>query len=1371
MRSMLGQGSPWASPPPPFRAATARRGRCSVRAERDFLPHRGWVRLLGLLLLLATPAWGRPLDLKLRVEWGGGEEKRWRGTISVKKGEVSLVRTLGLEADEVGTIWDEDGQVRIHQREKRFYDGLDLRVSASDDAELQIEWDSDEPNTAPLRASIPLARLIAGKERRDLDQQENCLSVRRVPGDSLQVLWEEGIGPGDSARSPSIESTPRTVFATGQEIHLECRPRELGLAAGATPVLRASLSAAGQSAEIWRMDHSFNYQPAGPADGPIEISFVTPEEEGVYDLVLSVVQPGLTKRFDAKRRAAERKFQFVAVAPTRPRRAGGNGQPPTEVVYRIDPTNPTWRQRIARTPLPAEWTKGPMGIGLAKTTRRAQGAFIELRPANDKSETSWEAYPLEIAKPGEPHVLEVEYPTDTAHTLGISVVEPNAAGGITPIGLDSGAYVTSTSDDSAAGAGRHRLIFWPRTKSPLMMVTNHRTDTPAYFGRVRVLGPRARGGISLSRDESWSYLPPAFSEDRTDDSTVDSSSAAKVAPFEPTGGRLLAGYYDRPLFTENFSAPETKDPVSGRSLDDWNTFLLGGKRLVEYLRHVGHNGLMLSVFADGATIYPSAVVDSTPRYDTGVFLSSGQDPLQKDVLELLFRLFDREGLTLIPALHFASPLPRLEEWRREGTREAEGIELVDDQGEVWSKRHAPRQGLAPYYNPLDPRTREAMLEVVRELADRYGHHSSFAGLAIQLSADGYAQLPGVDWGYDSATLQRFVADTPRFSSGKDAAKDAPSLKELASRGDFREAWIEWRARRMFELYRAMRNEGAAGREGFCLYLAGAGIFDRGDWVKELRPTLPAERKLTTALREIGVDPAMFADQDDIVLTRPRRLAPVDSVAARGIDMEVEADVDFDQACRASGTAASLFFHEPVEIRVPAFDAKSPYQPANSLLVAQTSPSGSENRRRFIHALASLDARAMFDGGWLLPLGQEDELRSAFAVYRELPDCPFEEASSAATSTQPLVVRATTFEGRTWIYVANDSPFEATAQLSIAARVGAQARWLGTRQEALDFPQDGRPWTWRPRLAPFELLGLVISEPDAEALVESVDIDDTATLQLTQRLDDLWNRAQSLADRPSRVALANGDFERGAGAEKGNGKMDGDAPIFGWTIIKGRALTAHLDGEAPYQGSSCAKLTSTGSGGILRSRGFIPSDTGRLVVTAWLRIADADKQPSLRIGLRGIADGAEYHPAAALGKGQPEERRLGETWRKYEIEFRDVPPMGDASLSLEIETRGSSEIWLDDVSANDLEFSQEERRELAYRIHLAELQLERGEVGDCQRFLEGYWPRYLATHVPATADSPERMAKRDERESSAEEDEGESSGVLERLRQALPPFLR
>ena len=47
---------------------------------------------------------------------GGGAERRWEGTIAVSRGTLSEPRPLGIEADEPGSMWLEDGRLAIRQR-------------------------------------------------------------------------------------------------------------------------------------------------------------------------------------------------------------------------------------------------------------------------------------------------------------------------------------------------------------------------------------------------------------------------------------------------------------------------------------------------------------------------------------------------------------------------------------------------------------------------------------------------------------------------------------------------------------------------------------------------------------------------------------------------------------------------------------------------------------------------------------------------------------------------------------------------------------------------------------------------------------------------------------------------------------------------------------------------------------------------------------------------------------------------------------------------------------------------------------------------------------------------------------------------------
>ena len=115
--------------------------------------------------------------------------------------------------------------------------------------------------------------------------------------------------------------------------------------------------------------------------------------------------------------------------------------------------------------------------------------LAQLNPNRRGGEASWEAYWLPVARPGTPHVLEIDYPSDVPQTVGVSIVEPNAAGAVTAVNVDSGFDVTQPP---AAESGpprwlRHRIVFWPRSKLPIVLVSNRSQRGPAVYGKIRVL--------------------------------------------------------------------------------------------------------------------------------------------------------------------------------------------------------------------------------------------------------------------------------------------------------------------------------------------------------------------------------------------------------------------------------------------------------------------------------------------------------------------------------------------------------------------------------------------------------------------------------------------------------------------------------------------------------------------------------------------------------------------------------------------------------------------------------------------------------------------------------------------------------------------
>src|SRR5262249_40460445 len=158
---------------------------------------------------------------------------------------------------------------------------------------------------------------------------------------------------------------------------------------------------------------------------------------------------------------------------------------------------------------------------------------------------------------------------------------------------------------------------------------------------------------------------------------------------------------------------------------------------------------------------------------------------------------------------------------------------------------------------------------------------------------------------------------------------------------------------------------------------------------------------------LGIRTPAYREHDDVVLLRPQHIKPpTGHLASQAADLEINLAPEMDRLFAASPATGSLFFHQPQKARLASFDAKSPFWQSNTYawLVSQMSPSGDRNRRRLIHSLATLDAQVMFDGGWLLSLGQEDSLKEILSVYRQLPTGQFETASGEFQPTIRTLTR-------------------------------------------------------------------------------------------------------------------------------------------------------------------------------------------------------------------------------------------------------------------------------------------------------------------------------------------------------------------------------
>lgn len=1003
---------------------------------------------------LSTPDFGL---MRISISWGGGKPRAWVGKISVSNGYLKDVVSLGVDADISGSVFTLGNDLVIDQWQPNVFNGCHISIHAEKKESLKIEL--TDPNTGFLfKKEIPLNELVNGTVRHFLDSEGNQIEIERTIGDELPI----------NVHHDSL------VFEPGDSLDIDVGVRFLAVRETRNLALNVSFCKARSDERIPTLS-AYETTQIRPEDGPAVFPLsipIMPPEEGVYDVLVSLYQKGEQSIYPPRntkdRILAQRSIQCVVISKESKKRevSDGNLDNRGVLLRTIDTTHPQWWkafdteketfvQRTQQTfnkikpkpdafrwldvrnlPSRMNWwansDKAEVGpaFGLRKETEAFEmpkdiwksglgsghrstfepitnlGLFTKIDPGKGENEPSWEAYSIPIDNPGKPHILEIDYPAHITQSMGISVIESSPTGSIWPISADSGIRCSEeiVQDRSVSRVLTHRILFWPNTKAPMVVFTNRQDDKPIVYGKIRIY--RANDPLRKA--------------------------------FGDAPNRMFGAFLERPNYTEQFSGTRTESPYRFSGVSDWATFYEGANRLSDYLQWVGYGGMIITVAADGDVIYPSDTLGRISRYDTGAFLASGADPVRKDTLEMLARLFDRDHLKLVPGIDFNSPIPVLEEKLRQGGPEALGIRWIGPRGETLLRKNGMKSGRGQYYNLLNPHVQEAMLDVIAEMTNRYSRHPSFAGLAILLSPESFSQLPDESWGMDDDTIARFQRDmkiefpadisafraipvgrptenaagfeslTPGselelenvLDSGTNnygalleeenpRRRDVFTEREEFIRTNCYTQWLNWRAAQVAQFYDKVRLQITKSRSDAKLYMAGTRMLEGRRTKEMLYPSLPKRSSIAQAMLTIGFDLSYYGRSESVVFLRPHRVEDGDSLDTLAFSLELESSEAAGVFSKHTLQAGSLFYHPASETTLPGFDEKSPYSPANAALKPFQVPADIQNRKRFIRHLASTDTLHFFDGGAGLHLGQEDSIRDLIATFRRLPsDAPF-----------------------------------------------------------------------------------------------------------------------------------------------------------------------------------------------------------------------------------------------------------------------------------------------------------------------------------------------------------------------------------------------
>jgi len=1212
-------------------------------------------------MLLVAPAAAedavreKSTPVRIRLEWGGGKPRMWSGLLEVSEGRLENPVSLGVEADEPSAIGTNDGSVWMQRRAEGVYDGFDVTVVAPATAKIILTLQSPEPNPSRERIELPIAKIGAFLSAIPIGQSGARLAVRRAPGDALAVRLERShviYRPGETF---AVKVSPNIPQADWKE---DSHELVWTLASARSDTARAT----------GRIPVSVR----GGRPQDIPLSIVLPSEEGVYDVTLRLDSSSIYQSYAPSiLESYSSMVQVVVLSPDGdPERLDLSERNRATVVDSFRPDAVNLMRRVSK-----RRTLRRLNDAFGNLFGGGSDAHVASAAGEPGTKVDWRAYRLSVKNPGRPHRLVVTVPGTGSQQVGISLLEPNVAGQLMPIGLDAGLIVDAKSSLSTAsnasaqsGSFQHELLFWPKIRQPIVLLHD--------FGSGRA--------IDVNSVEVQEVRTSPLSAEK-------SISAESLAPK-----RLVGPYLHRPLLPENFGASEAYDEQSQRSLDDWVTFHTAARRLEQYLKAHGYNSLMLSVFADGSSIYPSRLLQPTPRYDTGAHFATGQDPMRKDVLELLYRMFDREELALVPELQFSTPLPELE--RQIASGDAPGIELVGRDGRTWRESMPYGRGLAPYYNPLDSRVQTAILNVVDEFVERYATHASFAGLAIELSNRGYMVLPGMEWGYDDTTVARFEDATHiRVPGGTGAERFEQRFAFLNEQQS--EAWNQWRTEQLAAFYGRLTARVTKAKAEAKLVLSAPQLRPRQSSDVNPRPMARSRRKHAAPFRANGIDFELLENQSGLVVLRP----PPGVVAGNGTDVEY-VDTSFWNMAAQGCPQGSLLWHQIQECRVAEFDSISPWQPAFTWLVAQTSPTGQITRKQYASSLATSDSMMVFEGGWRPPFGQETHTRAIRDLITSLPAIPFHRNN---IQHQPALVRVARDRDQTWIYVVNELGHETHIKLRLSSGPNVVARRLPDRTSIQLTSDEEGGSTVLVKLGPYEAWACevidprcritdVVSEVSSSALANI----ESAIRQFDEKIGDLRLPRKTVGP----VAL-NPGFE--APATKAG-------RIPGWDLAVRNADSWAIDGDNPRSGNSSLLLVS-GHQSSTSLMSDVPLEGTRLLtMSLWLRSDRADAD--VRLAFEASVD------------GRPHVRHMNvdvdDVWRQYRFRVTDIPLDRLENAKVRVEIRGEGKVWVDDVDIQARRLTRDDLRRLTKVSASVSIAWNEKRYADCEKLLQGYWAQLV-----------------------------------------------
>ena len=546
----------------------------------------------------------------------------------------------------------------------------------------------------------------------------------------------------------------------------------------------------------------------------IDVELTAPSNQGVYSIWLG-----------RKNRPESQRLQFIVV-DAEPMEKAANIAARPELIQSVDLGADLGTDRLR--------SDGTGGVVLSKdygayriTGRRAEKAYG--KPDPDKT-LNWFAVRMHTPYPLRPHWLEIHYPNEGDRAFVVSIIDHNGGSKY----RNTTDYLLTTKPEKPEKIRVARLLVWPRSEEFAVAFFNAKNGTGAAVKQVNL------------------YSAP---------------SSVEPSPLRAACKRLGI-LFEEPIFGRTLGGPRLAErPRSARTRSDWRTFLVAGENLLHAMNMAGYDEVLLPVYAYGATLYPSRHIDSRSRYDNDAKFRRRFDPVQKDIVRLLLRLFEKEGKRFSPLFMFYGKVPEFEQRLKQG---GTPLDLVRRDG-----RHlrelAPRGWAAPIYDPLNPEVQGWAHSVLSEFMERYGDSPALGDVGLTFNTSSWIQYPGPDWGFGEATRRRFIDSLGDSSDITPPPPQAPRFVQWLSTNRLEQRWSSWRNDSLAAWYGELADMVRQGNPSRRLIAAFLNIFSSRHASEPPRYDGVTTETLRGYLRGLGLESLLTGARPDIRILRPVRL--------------------------------------------------------------------------------------------------------------------------------------------------------------------------------------------------------------------------------------------------------------------------------------------------------------------------------------------------------------------------------------------------------------------------------------------------------------------------------------------------------------------